>query len=210
MPLRGRPLRNLYVLRLIAVDRVIHFLVLAVLGVALVLFAGHQKDLRGDYIRILNSLQSSIGLIASHNGFLREINHFVNLSTTKLYLYGIGFCTYAALNAIEAVGLWREKRWAEYLTLTEVTLLVPLEIYELTISVTYLKIGALIVNLAVMAYLGWAHRLFGIRGGGREDRLQYEKDVGWGALERATPVISQLPTTRDTTVSERVEPAMSR
>ena len=139
LPLRGRPLRNLYVLRLIALDRVIHFVVLAVLGVALVLFAGHQKDLRGDYIRILNSLQSSIGLIASHNGFLREINHFVNLSTTKLYLYGIGFLSYAALNALEAVGLWNERRWAEYLTLIEVTVLVPLEIYELTVSVTVLQ-----------------------------------------------------------------------
>jgi catalase (peroxidase I) len=56
-----------------------------------------------------------------------------------------------------------------------------------------LKIGALVINVAVMAYLLWAHRLFGFRGGGRVDRIRHEHDTGWGALERATPVSSQLP-----------------
>ena len=193
LPLRGRPLRNRYVLRLIALDRVVHFVVLAALGIAIILFAGHQKDLRGDYIRILNSLQASVGFVSSRNGFFREITHLVSLSTTKLYLYGSAFSAYAAINAIEAVGLWGERRWAEYLTFIEVTLLLPLEIYELAVKISYLKIGALVINVAVMAYLLWAHRLFGFRGGGRVDRIRHEHDTGWGALERATPVSSQLP-----------------
>ncbi|MGD0944172.1 MAG: DUF2127 domain-containing protein [Acidimicrobiales bacterium] len=207
LPLRGRPLRNRYVLRLIALDRVLHFFVLAVLGAAIILFAGHQKDLRGDYIRILNSLQASAGFVSSHNGFLREINHLVSLPTGKLYLYGSGFSAYAALNVIEAVGLWGERRWAEYLTFVEVTVLLPLEIYELTLTISPLKISALVVNVAVMAYLLWAHRLFGFRGGGRMDRITYERDTGWGALERATPVPSQLPTVASTTSPARVDPA---
>ena len=193
LPLRGRPLRNRYVLRLIALDRVVHFVVLAALGIAIILFAGHQKDLRSDYIRILNSLQASVGFVSSRNGFFREITHLVSLSTTKLYLYGSAFSAYAAINAIEAVGLWGERRWAEYLTFIEVTLLLPLEIYELAVKISYLKIGALVINVAVMAYLLWAHRLFGFRGGGRVDRIRHEHDTGWGALERATPVASQLP-----------------
>ena len=193
LPLRGRPLRNRYVLRLISVDRVIHFVVLAALGIAIILFAGHQKDLRGDYLRILNSLQASVGFVSSRNGFFREITHLVSMSTTKLYLYGSAFSAYAAINAIEAVGLWREKRWAEYLTFIEVTLLLPLEIYELASKISYLKIGALLINLVVMAYLLWAHRLFGFRGGGSVDRIRHERDTGWGALERATPVPRQLP-----------------
>ncbi|MGA3215077.1 MAG: DUF2127 domain-containing protein [Acidimicrobiales bacterium] len=193
LPLRGRPLRNLYVLRLIALERVIHFVVLGALGVGIILFAGHQKDLRGDYLRILNSLQSSVGLVSSHNGFLREITHLVSLSTTKLYLYGCAFSAYAAVNAVEAVGLWGERRWAEYLTLVEVTLLLPLEIYELTLTVSALKIAALVLNVAVMAYLLWAHRLFGFRGGGAADRALFERDTGWGALERATPTPGSRP-----------------
>jgi uncharacterized membrane protein (DUF2068 family) len=193
LPLRGRPLRNLYVLRLIALDRVIHFIVLAALGVGIILFASHQKDLRGDYLRFLNSLQSSIGFVSSHKGFFREITHLVNDSSAKLYLYGSAFSAYAAINAVEAVGLWQEKRWAEYLTFIEVTLLLPLEIYELTVTISYFKIGALVLNIAVMAYLLWAHRLFGFRGGGDVDRLLFENDSGWGALERATPVPGSRP-----------------
>jgi uncharacterized membrane protein len=196
LPLRGRPLRDRYVLRIIAADRVIHFLVLGALGVGIILFASNQKDLRDDYTHILTSLQASIGgsfFDTSRNGLLREINNLVNDSSTKLYLYGSAFSAYAAVNAIEAVGLWRARRWAEYLTLIEVTLLLPFEIYELAVKVSYFKILALVINLAVMAYLLWAHRLFGFRGGGHLDRVQREHDTGWGALERATPVPNQLP-----------------
>jgi uncharacterized membrane protein (DUF2068 family) len=193
LPLRGRPLRNLYVLRLIALDRVIHFIVLAALGVGIILFASHQKDLRGDYLHFLNSLQSSVGFVSTHNGFFREVTHLVNDSSSKLYLYGSAFSAYAAINAIEAVGLWGEKRWAEYLTFVEVTLLLPLEIYELTVTVSYFKVGALVLNTAVMVYLLFAHRLFGFKGGGGADRALFENDSGWGALERATPVPGARP-----------------
>ncbi|MGA3351701.1 MAG: DUF2127 domain-containing protein [Acidimicrobiales bacterium] len=193
LPLRGRPLRNLYVLRLIALDRVVHFVVLAVLGIGIILFAANQKDLRGDYLRLLNSLQSSVGFVSSRHGIFREITHLVTLKTLKLYLLGSAFSAYAAINGIEAFGLWRQKRWAEYLTFVEVTLLLPLEIYELTGTVSSFKIGALVLNLAVMVYLLWAHRLFGFRGGGSVDRLLTETDMGWGALERATPVPRQVP-----------------
>jgi uncharacterized membrane protein (DUF2068 family) len=193
LPLRGRPLRNRYVLRLIALDRVVHFLILAALGAGIILFAVHHKQLSSDYTRLLNSLQSSVGFVSSRNGFFREITHLVSLSTTRLYLYGSAFSAYAVLNAIEAVGLWGEKRWAEYLTLVEVTVLLPLEIYELALKISYLKIAALVINVAVMAYLLWAHRLFGFRGGSRVDESLRERDTGWGALERATPVPNQLP-----------------
>jgi hypothetical protein len=50
-----------------------------------------------------------------------------------------------------------------------------------------LKIVTLVLNLVVVAYLLYAHRLFGVRGGGRADRAEREADTGWPALERATP-----------------------
>ena len=196
LPLRGRPLRDRYVLRLIAVDRVVHFLVLAALAAAIILFAAHQKDLRGDYTRILNSLQAGVGgpfFDSTRDGLLREINHLVSLPTRKLYLYGFAIAAYAAINGLEAVGLWRAKRWAEYLTLVEVSVLLPLEIYELTLRISWLKIVTLVLNLAVVAYLLWAHRLLGLRGGGRAEQAAHDHDTGWGALERATPSPSQMP-----------------
>ena len=39
-----------------------------------------------------------------------------------------------------------------------------------------------------MAYLLIAKRLFGLRGGGKAERAEHEKDTGWAPIERATPV----------------------
>src|SRR6476646_10419536 len=45
LPLRGRPLRDRYILRLIALDRIVHFLVLGVLAAAVFLFAADREAL---------------------------------------------------------------------------------------------------------------------------------------------------------------------
>ena len=57
---------------------------------------------------------------------------------------------YAALEATEMVGLWLNKRWAEYLTFIATTVLVPFEVYELTLSVSVFKLVTLVINLAVV------------------------------------------------------------
>jgi uncharacterized membrane protein (DUF2068 family) len=91
------------------------------------------------------------------------------------------------LEGAEAVGLWYQKRWAEYLTFIATTLLLPLEIYELSHRVSPFKIVTLIINLAVVVYLLYAKRLFGLRGGERAEQEERQRDSGWDALERATP-----------------------
>src|SRR6201996_456334 len=61
VPLRGRPLRDKYVLRLIAVDRIIHFLVLSALAAAIFLFASNKVALNADFTKILDDLQGGFG-----------------------------------------------------------------------------------------------------------------------------------------------------
>ena len=88
---------------------------------------------------------------------------------------------------MEAVGLWLGRRWAEYLTLVATAVFIPLEIYELSRGVSPFKLIAFVVNVAVIAYLLFAKRLFGIRGGGAAEEALRERDVGWGSLERTAP-----------------------
>ena len=64
---------------------------------------------------------------------------------------------------------------------------VPYEVYELTKTISALKVLALVINLAIVAYLLFAKRLFGLRGGGKAERAEQERDTGWAPLERATP-----------------------
>ncbi len=176
-------------LRLIAIDRVLHFLVLSALAAAVFLFANNKAALNADFTRILHDLQGGFGgpMVTSRQGVVRDLQELFAVSITNLYLAGAAIATYAVLQGVEAIGLWLGRRWAEYLTFVETAVFVPYEIYELTKSVTTLKVLALIINLAIVAYLLVSKRLFGLRGGGRAERAEYDADVGWPAIERATP-----------------------
>jgi len=81
------------------------------------------------------------------------IASLAGLSPRRLEAVGVGAFLYAVLFTIEGVGLWRGKRWAEYLTVIATLSLVPLEVFELTRAVTPPRLAALVVNLAVVAYL---------------------------------------------------------
>jgi uncharacterized membrane protein (DUF2068 family) len=189
LPLRGKPLRDKIVLRTIAIDRAFHFLVLAILAVAVFALASHETKLRGLFFRVLADLQGGAGgpLHDPHGKFATEIGKLLSLAPGTLRLIAAVLLTYATLEGVEAVGLWFQKRWAEYLTFVATALLVPLEIYELTRTQSALKLIALLVNLAIVVYLLFAKRLFGFRGGGEEERARRQRDVGWQALERTGP-----------------------
>jgi uncharacterized membrane protein (DUF2068 family) len=193
LPLRGRPLRDKIVLRLIAVDRALHFVILGLLGIAVFLFAAHRTSLRDTFYRVVADLQGGVGggpvqnSKIGHHGLLHDLDRLFSLKGSTLHLLGAGILGYAVLEGVEAVGLWLQKRWAEYLTFVATTLFLPLEVYELTKTVSPFKVIALIVNLAVVIYLLYAKRLFGLRGGAAAEEARREQDVGWAALERATP-----------------------
>ena len=190
LPLRGRPLRDRIVLRVIAVDRALHFLVLALLGIVILLFASHRDQLRGRFYRVLSDLGHGVGggpVTTSKTGVLHDLDRLFTLDAGRLRLFGAVALVYAAVEGIEAVGLWYERRWAEYLTLIVTASFLPLEAWELAHRVSPFKITAFVINVAVVAYLLWAKRLFGIRGGAAALERQRERDVGWPALERATP-----------------------
>ena len=189
LPLRGKPLRDRYVLRLIAVERLIHFLVFGALAAAVLLFADNRAALNATFTKVLNDLQGGLGgsVISSNNSVVHDLRSLFAVSITNLYLLGVAIAAYAVMEGAESVGLWLGKRWAEYLTFLATIVFVPYEVYELTKSVTSLKVLALVLNLAVAAYLLLAKRLFGLRGGGKAEQAEYDADVGWPAIERATP-----------------------
>jgi uncharacterized membrane protein (DUF2068 family) len=194
VPLRGRALRNKVVLRIIAIDRGVHFLVLALLAAAVFLFAANQHELRDTFYKVVADVQQGVGggpVRSSNTGFLHDLDEIFSLRGGQLHLLGAAIAAYALLELVEAVGLWFTKRWAEYLTLVAIAVFLPLEVYELTKSLSTLKLIALIVNLAIVIYLLFAKRLFGIRGGGAAEKALHERDVGWQALERTAPPVAE-------------------
>jgi uncharacterized membrane protein (DUF2068 family) len=186
LPLRGRPLRDKIVLRAIAIDRGLHFLVLGLLGLAILLFASRQTQLRDTFYKVAADLSGG-PVQRDKVGLVGELNKVFSLKSSTLNLVGFGVLAYALLEGVEAVGLWLQKRWAEYLTLIATAVFIPLEVYEIVHKGSPLKVLALIVNVAIVVYLLVAKRLFGIRGGVAAEHAARERDMGWEALERATP-----------------------
>src|SRR3954452_11598028 len=190
LPLRGKPLRDKIVLRVIAIDRAVHFVVLGLLAIAVFLFANHQQDLHQRFYKVLDDLQVAFGGNPSHGhktGVLHTLDELFTLRSSKLRLAGGGIGAYALLEGLEAIGLWYQKRWAEYLTFIATIALLPLELYELSHKVSPFKIIALIINIAIVIYLLLAKRLFGLRGGAAAEEALRERDVGPEAILRATP-----------------------
>lgn len=188
LPLRGKALRDRVVLRIIALDRVVHVIILGGVAIALFLVAGNELRLRHVIFRAVNAVEGTTGDPTQHShGILHTVLHALELRSTTLYAVAGAAAAYAVLEGAEAVGLWLGRRWAEYLTLVATIVFLPYEVWELTKTVSTLKVVALVINLAIAIYLLFAKRLFGLRGGGAAEERERERDQGWPALERTAP-----------------------
>ncbi len=197
LPLRGKALRDKIVLRLIAVDRVIHFIILGLLGVAVLVFAADRESLRAAYYRVLTAIQGGVAggpvQTSGHVGIVRELDRLFTLRTGTLHVVGIALLVYAALEGTEAIGLWNLKRWAEYLTFVSTAVLLPFEIYEIATRPSALKVIGFVINVAVVVYLLLRKRLFGLRGGAAAEEAERQRESGWDAIERATAAAPARP-----------------
>lgn len=181
LPLRGKPLESRIVLRLIAVERSLHVLffgALAVVALVAALKLPALQNLAEELVDALRNVVDNSARGASHEFFTRELQRVAGLQADSLLAIAVVSAAYAAVQTAEAVGLWKGKRWAEYLTVVETGALIPFEIYELTEGVSAFKVAALVVNLAIVAWLIVAKRLFGVRGGAQA----LEEHVDWAAV----------------------------
>ena len=79
-----------------------------------------------------------------------------DLQNTRLSLLALGAGGYSDLRFIEAYGLFRAAAWAEVLAAASAAIYLPFEIVNLFVRVTWLGIGALAVNIAVVVITGTA------------------------------------------------------
>lgn len=76
-----------------------------------------------------------------------------HLDNTNLTLLAVGAAGYAALRFAEAWGLYRHAAWAEVLAAVSGAIYVPFEIVGLWHGVNALGVGALALNLVVVAIM---------------------------------------------------------
>ena len=81
------------------------------------------------------------------------LGHILGLTPGRLEILAAGAFMYSALFATEGTGLWLGRRWAEYLTVVATLSFLPVELLALLQRVSAIRAGALLLNIAVAAYL---------------------------------------------------------
>jgi uncharacterized membrane protein (DUF2068 family) len=166
-PRRGRALRQAVVLRIIAIDRTCHALAFGAVGIAALAIRwrlGSIHTWAQHMLATLKQADAGHGGLDSHSVVAGLVTHIANLQPHSLLVLAVFALAYAAVSIAEAVGLWLEKRWAEYLTALATAAFLPIEVHELIEKVTFLRVATLVINLAILVWIVWAKHLFGIGG----------------------------------------------
>ncbi len=212
---RGDQIRGDFILKLFAVERAIRVLLYGTVAVGLWKFASARLTLIQAFdkdLPIVRSLFQELGFNVNKS-LVHELHHLLNISPTKLTAIASAITALAVLSAVESFALWQAKRWGEYFAMIVTSLGLPVEIYELTNSVTITKIILLILNLLLVAYLIWSRRLLGVRGGKEayDNRLRSESVIDEAEMaassRRADVAEGQSPSrTHDTPLGDPPSP----
>ena len=173
--LRGKALREAFILRILAVERWIRALILAALAAAVFEFESTQTSVQAWFERELPKLEPAarqFNINLDKSGLVHELRKLLHSGPQTLHFVEAFLIGYALLQVAEGVGLWSLKRWGEYVAAVGTSVFLPFEIYELTKDVTWLKVVAFLINIALVIYLVWRKRLFGVRGG----RAAFERE----------------------------------
>ena len=182
LPRRGKELRDELILRVFAVERFIRFVVFAAAAYGVWRFKydrGHIQQAFNHDLPAIRELYTDLGFNFDHSKLIGLIQHSFTLTGRTLTYLAIGLVIYSLIELAEGVGLWLGQRWGEYFAMVATSIFLPYEVYDLTVKVTWLRVGALVVNLLLVVYLVWSKRLFGVRGGKQayEARLRTESFI---------------------------------
>lgn len=123
---------------------------LAILG-AIVIFGFAHKDLTEMAVHLLSALHVHPG-----SRFAEAVFRGADKATREQIVFvGFGVLVYAAIRLIEAVGLWRERDWAQWFAMLSACIYLPWEIYEILNHYRPIKAVVLIINIIVIVYLAY-------------------------------------------------------
>lgn len=97
--------------------------------------------------------------MSPHAHLLQQLAEWLDgVEPSRIELAAAAAFFYAVLYAVEGWGLWRGKSWAIWVTVVATSLFVPFEIWAIVLHPTIVSVGALLFNLAILAYLVFALR----------------------------------------------------
>lgn len=140
------------VLRLIAVFKFLKSASLIALSL------GAFRLLHRDVGEVAEHWVRRLGIDPGSHYVMAAIARVARVRPEQIRKLGIVGLIYAGLFLTEGIGFWMLRRWGEWVTVIITGSLVPLEIYEIYRHPSALKIGVVVVNVAVVIYLIWRIR----------------------------------------------------
>lgn len=108
-----------------------------------------NRDLR----EVVDGLIAQFNLDVDRSVIAMTLKKIGMINGHLLFIISIAVFLYGVLDLVEAYGLHKRRRWAEYLTVFATALFIPFEIYEVLEKLTLIRGGALILNVAVVIFL---------------------------------------------------------
>ncbi len=107
--------------------------------------------------RDLETMAESLVRHLHLNAASRYPHIFIDLASrttdTRLWMYALAAAAYSILRLLEAYGLWKERRWAEWLAVLSAGFYLPFEVRHLLHRPTWLVFAAFAANLAIIAVM---------------------------------------------------------
>jgi uncharacterized membrane protein (DUF2068 family) len=136
-----------FLLFLIGLFKLFKAVLLIVVGVGALKFL--HKDLSATVLHWVQVLH-----VDPDNRFIhRFLVRIFRVTPKQLRELSAGTFLYAALFATEGTGLLLRKHWAEYFTIITTGLFIPLEIYEVAVHFTIVKLVVTVINVLIVWYL---------------------------------------------------------
>src|SRR6516165_2314658 len=164
MVMRGKALRQAFIIRALAIERLLRAVVIALAAYAVWKFRGARGAIQATLDRDLPIFRAA-GFKVDQMTIVHELEKALAAKPSTLALLTLMLAAYALVEVVESVGLWLLKRWGEYFAVIATSVFLPLEIHDLAKGITMTRAVTFAINILAVIYLVVSKRLFGVRGG---------------------------------------------
>ncbi|MGI8813485.1 MAG: DUF2127 domain-containing protein [Pyrinomonadaceae bacterium] len=136
-----------WTIHFIALEKIIKATVVVILAIKLLSLFG--QDVHGwasDFV-------DRHGIDTGNRFVHAALQRLVGFNNNQVLAWSSVALVYSTSLYVEGLGLWYQKRWAEYLTVIGTTLLIPLELFEIYERFTWIRIAILLLNIFIVWYL---------------------------------------------------------
>lgn len=145
-----------YFLKFISIERFLRGSLLVAVGISGLRITFSRTAFISEWqesIKLISSFSPSLVDAVTHSSIYSAILNIFQATSFKWVITFILLMLWGIIILVEAVGLWLDLIWAEYLTTISTSALLPLEIFELYSKFSFYRLAILIINLGIIIWL---------------------------------------------------------